>query len=76
MKPDATLGTNLARIRKVKKLTQAELSDMAGLARETVSRIEAGISYPRTDTVMKLCRALGCRPDELYGIVYDGGAHG
>ena len=72
---DETLGANLARMRHERGMTQAGLSDKAGLARETVSRIEAGTTYPRTDTVMKLCRALGCRPDELYGFAYDGGRH-
>ena len=63
---DETLGRSLKKIRESKGLSQKDLASAAGLARETVSRIELGIRYPRTDTVRKLCSALGCSPNDLY----------
>lgn len=64
---DETLGKALKELRKDKGMSQMELAQAAGITRETVGRIEQGVSYPRTDTVRKLCAALGCDPNGLYG---------
>jgi transcriptional regulator with XRE-family HTH domain len=69
---DETLGTRLKRIRVGKGLSQMELAFLAGVTRETVSRIELGTSYPRSDTVRNLCEALGCSPNDLYAYTEGG----
>ncbi len=54
----AQLGSNLARHRAQRALTQAELATQAGVSLRTVIRIEAGASTQLTNLV-RVLRALG-----------------
>lgn len=38
---------------------QEEIEALSGISQATISRIEAGKSWPRPDTIEALCRALG-----------------
>lgn len=55
-----TLGVNLREARKQRNLTQAELADMTGMSRATLSGIENGtISEIGIRKIMALCSVLG-----------------
>lgn len=52
------LVADLAAIRKANGLTQGQLASIAGLARETVSKIETGAVDPQLSTLGEYARAL------------------
>ena len=53
------IGQLLKATRKVKRLTQEEVADMAGISRPRYREIEAGSSAARTTTLINIARALG-----------------
>lgn len=59
------LGHNIQVIRKLKGLTQQELSDQIGINLQSLSKIERGINYPAFDTLQKLTEILEVTPNEL-----------
>jgi transcriptional regulator with XRE-family HTH domain len=64
------LGENVGRFRKARNLSQEELAAAAGVAVDTVARIERGERQTtRTSTLNKLARALGVEPSVLLGIL-------
>jgi transcriptional regulator with XRE-family HTH domain len=52
-------GTRLRTLRHERQLTQEQLARDAGIALNTVARIEAGRHEPNGPTLHKLARALG-----------------
>lgn len=58
-------GQALARIRKQKLITQAELAEKSGVTVSTLSRLEGGLQQARISTVRKLADALGVDPSEI-----------
>jgi Zn-dependent peptidase ImmA (M78 family)/DNA-binding XRE family transcriptional regulator len=52
------IAINLRRLRKMKKLTQQELAEMAGISRTAYRNIETGTSMPRGANLSALARAL------------------
>lgn len=52
------LGAWLMRLRKAKGIGQDKLTEQAGLARGTISRIENGAADPRASTLHKISGAL------------------
>ncbi|HEV2778254.1 MAG TPA: helix-turn-helix transcriptional regulator [Actinophytocola sp.] len=64
-----SLSENLARIRKTRNLSQEQLAAAAGVAVDTVARIERGERQTtRPSTVNKLAAALGVAPAVLLGV--------
>lgn len=59
------LGHNIQVIRKLKGLTQQELSDQIGINLQSLSKIERGINYPTFDTLQKLTEILEVTANEL-----------
>jgi transcriptional regulator with XRE-family HTH domain len=58
----------LSRLREWRRrrgLSQADLSDMTGLSRATISRLETGHEEPYPATIRKLADALHVRTDQL-----------
>lgn len=54
------------KLKQEKKLTNAQLSQLSGVTRSTLDKITAGINKnPTLDTLQAICRALGCRLDDL-----------
>jgi transcriptional regulator with XRE-family HTH domain len=49
----------LKEIRKQKELTQSELSELAGVKRQTISMIEIGQRRPTPEVAMRIAVALG-----------------
>lgn len=60
-------GSNLARLRKERNLTQTELSEMLGITKQTISNIEQSKAYPSFTTLEKISQILKAGPIELFG---------
>ena len=58
-------GSCIARKRREKNLTQAELAEGLGVSNKTVSKWETGKSMPDYSLVQSLCGALGVTVPEL-----------
>jgi transcriptional regulator with XRE-family HTH domain len=52
------LGVRIQELRKLRKLTQAQLSQKVDIDAKHLSRIEVGKSFPSLDTLDKLANAL------------------
>ena len=61
------IGNNLREIRQSLKITQADLSRMAGIKQPTISAIENGINKPAIETLLLISQALGCTVSDLVG---------
>ncbi|MBN2079834.1 MAG: cupin domain-containing protein [Spirochaetes bacterium] len=59
------LGHSLSRLRKRKKLSIEELSELTGLSASHLEEIEAGTSFAPVGDMLKIARALTVDPDEL-----------
>jgi transcriptional regulator with XRE-family HTH domain len=55
----------LKRLRKAKSLSQYALANAAGVSREYVRKLEAGMSDPTVGMLTRLARALGVPVMEL-----------
>ncbi len=52
------LGIRIQELRKIRGLTQDQLSEKVGIDAKHISRIEVGKSFPSLDTLDKLANAL------------------
>ncbi|NLL38605.1 MAG: helix-turn-helix transcriptional regulator [Clostridiales bacterium] len=65
---ELSLGKNLKRIRKAKKITQRQLADGSGLSFSFISKLESGEqNNPTLDTIVKIADCLGVQSYELMG---------
>lgn len=64
-----TLASNLRSIRELRRLTQAQLGERAGIAPASVSHFETGQRQPSLDSLVKLANALEVSADALLGRV-------
>ena len=55
------LAVQIMRLRLERKLTQAELADLSGVAQADISRIERGVTSPTWKTATKVLAALNAR---------------
>ena len=58
----------LKALRDAKGLSQADLAEMVGVSPRQVGRWETGECEPLASLIPKICRALGCSLDQLWGI--------
>ena len=58
-------GERLRSLRKDRLLTQEELSEMTGVAQDSISSLETGKREAHPGTIRKLAKALGVEPTEL-----------
>lgn len=61
----AVLAANVARLRRQKKLTQAQVAERSGIHFSEISRIEGGLRDLRLSTLVRLARALNVKPGRL-----------
>ncbi len=59
-------GTDMARLRREKKLTQAELAQRVGVVQRTIAAYESGERRPSVDVAKELGRELGMDWTEFY----------
>ena len=60
------LHNNVAQVRRDKKMSQAELADLVGVSRNTISSIETGQYQPTAKLALLLCVALDKKFEELF----------
>lgn len=60
------MENRLTVIRAEKKLSQAELAEMAGISRTTLSQIENEKATPDGETIAKLVKALGVPAGDIF----------
>lgn len=65
-KVEKLLGAHIAKLRKERGLTQFELASMVGVAFETISRLERGVSMPSVKTLEAISKALTVRLKDLF----------
>ena len=63
-----TLGQRMARLRKLRGLTQIELAERIGLAQSNVSDYERDVFRPNSDMLLRIARSLRISADELLGL--------
>ena len=62
------LGENIKQFRKVRNLTQSELSQEIGIPRSTLQKYESGsIQHVSLDVVESISNALDIQPNDLVG---------
>ena len=66
----STLGENLKRIRKAKKITQKELAQKSGVKQSVISDLETG-NAKSTGSILELANALGVTAEELKKGTFD-----
>lgn len=59
------LAENVARLRRRKKLSQAQLAQRTGIHYTEISRIERGLRDPRLTTIARLAHGLRVKPARL-----------
>jgi putative molybdopterin biosynthesis protein len=63
----ARAGARLRLARQARGFSQQQLAGMAGVSRQAVSAVEAGLSDPSLRVALALARALGLTVEELFG---------
>lgn len=66
MNEKLVLKNNLKRARTEKKISQAQLAEMVGVSRNTISSIETGQFNPTAKLALILCIALDKKFEELF----------
>lgn len=61
------IGKNIAEIRRIKGLTQAQLAEAVGVSPQTVGAWERGDRRIYADQVQAVAAALSCSPTSVYG---------
>jgi transcriptional regulator with XRE-family HTH domain len=61
----ALVGSNFARIRRLKGLTQEEVENLSGFSQQYLSSLERGRRNPTVITLYELASALGVTPVDL-----------
>ena len=60
------LKNNVAEVRRTKGYSQAELANMVGVSRNTISSIETGQYQPTAKLALLICVALDKKFEELF----------
>ena len=60
------LHNNVAQVRRDKRMSQAELANLVGVSRNTISSIETGQYQPTAKLALLLCVALDKKFEELF----------
>ena len=66
MNDELVLKNNLKAVRTEKGLSQAQLAEMVGVSRNTISSIETGQFNPTAKLALVLCIALEKKFEELF----------
>ena len=66
MNESLILNNNLAKVRKEKRLSQADLAKLVGVSRNTISSIETLQFIPTAKLALLLCIALDIKFEDLF----------
>ncbi len=53
--------------RRIRKLSQEKLANLAGVSQPYIAELERGVKKPSVEVLLKLCDVLGCSADYLLG---------
>lgn len=67
---EKAIGRHIARLRKERQLSQAQLAELIDVAPETISRLERGISIPSLKTFENISRALEIPIKSIFDFEY------
>lgn len=71
MKHESGVNNCLKATRTRLGISQQQLAEAAGVTRQTISGIEAGLYAPSAVVALRLAKALGCRVEELFWLEDD-----
>ncbi len=60
------LGEKIKRIRKLRNLTQEELAEMVDISPRSLSNIEVGACFVKSETLEKIMESLNISTEELF----------
>lgn len=63
------IGARIQHLRKLKRLTQNELSEKVGISLPFMGHVERGTRVMSIETLAKLARVLDCSTDYILGVV-------
>jgi len=63
------IGARIQHLRKLKRLTQSELSEKVGISLSFMGHVECGTRIMSIETLAKLARVLDCSTDYILGVV-------
>ena len=63
------IGARIQHLRKLKRLTQSELSEKVGISLSFMGHVERGARVMSIETLAKLARVLDCSTDYILGVV-------
>lgn len=64
------IGKQVAKIRKERGMSQAQLAEAIDVAPETISRLERGVSIPSLNTLENISQALDISLKDLFNFEY------
>lgn len=67
-----TTGEKIAMLRKGKGITQEQLAEILGVARQSVSRWEMDLAFPETEKLIRLSKLFSCSIDYLLNEITNG----
>lgn len=62
------LANRLLEVRTERRLTQAQLGELAGVSRKTINTVENGVFVPSTILALTLARVFGLRVEDLFSL--------
>ena len=65
------IGSSIKKIRKARSLSQGDLSDLSGISRTGLSKIENGDAVPTQKNLKKISDALKVTPQLVYILAID-----
>lgn len=66
-----TLGMNIGKYRKARKMRQEDLAKMANLSSNYISAVERGVKIPSAEALIDIMNALGVSADAIFCDVVD-----
>lgn len=60
------LGEKIKRVRKIRNLTQEELAEMVDISPRSLSNIEVGACFVKSETLEKILESLNISTEELF----------
>lgn len=59
-------GNAIKRYRALRNMNREELAEASGIPSGTIGNYETGRMRPKLPNLLKLCKALGCHPEDIY----------
>ena len=68
-----TIGLNISKCRKARKMRQEDLAQKANVSSNYISAVERGVKIPSVETLIDIMNALGVSADMIFCGVIDAG---